>query len=179
MEIDWSKAPDWAKQVGETRTGRHICWIGDDLYGYVGQEPKHYDLAKGPGYPGHRCLDEFEIIADRPKVEPWNGEVLPPVGVPIEYRRRYAPNGVWHQTQINFLSGQHVIYCDSDGEEVRDNPSDIEFRPIRTPEQIAAEERKVGIQALLDTFNSNFEGHVLDGLSAIWDDGYRKQHPTK
>lgn len=46
---------------------------------------------------------------------------------------------------------------------------------VRTPEQAAVEERNSGIQTLLDVFNANFEGHVLDGLSAIYDAGYRKQ----
>jgi len=79
----------------------------------------------------------------------WSGEGPPPVGAPVEYQRRGAPNGKWYPTKVNFLSGQHVIFCDSDGDEVRENPSDILFRQIRTPEQIVADERESAIKAFM------------------------------
>ncbi len=102
----------------------------------------------------------------------WDGEGLPPAGVPVEYRRRLAPNNKWYLTQINFLSGQHVIYCDSDGDEVRDNPDDIEFRPIRTLEQIAAEERK---RSILQMQNDASHHANKDLFEKLYDAGYRKQ----
>lgn len=96
----------------------------------------------------------------------WNGEGLPPVRVQVEYRRRLAVNGKWYPTQINFLSGQHVIYCDSDGGEVRDNPRNIEFRPICTPEL----KRYIGV------IIADMKGRCSpDQARLLYRAGYRKQ----
>lgn len=46
------------------------------------------------------------------------------------------------------------------------------FRPIRTPEQIAAEERAEGIEEIRRLLGSGARGSLE---SVIWDAGYRKQ----
>lgn len=46
---------------------------------------------------------------------------------------------------------------------------------IRTPEQIAAEERLKAIDEMAAVYKSNYEGHVKDGCQALYDAGYRKQ----
>ena len=138
----------------------------------------------------HNCdnkfrLQEFSRVMPAkpgPAKKEWTVEGLPPVGVPVEYQLRGASNGEWYPTQINFLSGQHVIYCDNDGDEVRNNPSEVKFRPIRTPEQIAAEARDREIADLYFTINWNegretwpiiSSGRKADYAKAI-DAGYRK-----
>jgi hypothetical protein len=59
--------------------------------------------------------------------------------------------------------------------------ADVAFRPIRTPEQIAANERESGIQALKQVFDSCSDdlmptsNKYLDTLfGAIYDAGWRK-----
>lgn len=115
----------------------------------------------------------------------WNGDGLPPVGTVCEYLLK--PSNQWHKCEIRY----HMI--PSDFGELRAivwNPnlkfdqisnSNWEFRPIRTPEQIAAEERAAGIQALKAIFDSCSDelmptsNKYLDTLfGAIHDAGYRK-----
>jgi len=49
------------------------------------------------------------------------------------------------------------------------------FRPIRTLEQIAAEEREAGIAEIRQILTSSAKGSIE---SAIWDAGYRKQEAS-
>jgi hypothetical protein len=107
----------------------------------------------------------------------WTGEGCPPVGVPLEYQRRGAPNGKWYPTQINFLSGQHVIFCDSDGDEIRENPGDILFRPIRTPEQILHDEAMEEVPPIYGALVAHGlprSQEAFDAVLAMWKAGYRK-----
>lgn len=46
---------------------------------------------------------------------------------------------------------------------------------VRTPEQAAFEARDNAVQEMLAVWNAGFEGHVKDGLYALYDAGYRKQ----
>lgn len=115
--------------------------------------------------------------------EPWAGEGLPPVGIDCETlwsstTGEYVSVKVLAHDEdravVRFTTGSRKGEYDSDQQRTQYESALPIFRPIRTPEQIAADERQAGIQSLLETFNANFEGHVLDGLSAIWDAGYRK-----
>lgn len=124
-----------------------------------------------------KAWDEAVALLNAP-AEPWTGKGLPPVGIEIEamMRRSMHDGYAWQRAKVVHgplpgSEGEVLVFCLE-----TTSPAWVdEFRPVRTPEQIAAEERQAGTQALLDTFNANFEGHVLDGLSAIWDAGYRKQ----
>jgi hypothetical protein len=111
----------------------------------------------------------------------WDGEGLPPVGAECEYR---VLNGPWYRCEVgySFFDGEHrcfVIKCPHlEYEQVsRIEPGSegsIEFRPVRTPEQIAQQERQAAIEEMDAVFSSNFEGHRKDGLQALYDAGYRK-----
>lgn len=49
------------------------------------------------------------------------------------------------------------------------------FKPARTPEQIAAEERKAAVTEMYDIFHNDPGLSAHEGLMAIYDAGYRKQ----
>lgn len=102
----------------------------------------------------------------------WSGEGLPPVGtvcechLPGELTNNYSwveAKVIWHNgpTECAVVrSTSKLAWCD-------------EFRPIRTPEQIAAEERKKSINAMFDIFEG-FPGDCMASLGALYDAGYRK-----
>ncbi len=179
MTIDWSKAPEgathycidsidnthWRNLSGETA-----------MYWFQGRWCDHGITSAG-------CLESNVRYSARPA---WNGDGLPPVGTVCEFQHRNAPNGQWHPTTIRYSSHAFIVYVDSihDAEECwrTDDSCGIDFRPIRTPEQIAEEERSVAITEMKQCFDSvsdelvptsNRYLEVLFG--ALHDAGYRKQ----
>lgn len=115
----------------------------------------------------------------------WDGEGLPPVGVVCEVDGSAGPTG-FGPCRILYSTQDVTVwkYLASD----LDQPtSDVEhwaaygereFRLIRTPEQIAAQERNAGIKSILDDY-VHTEGsctfHLTSKQAArIYDVGYRK-----
>lgn len=115
----------------------------------------------------------------------WSGEGLPPVGMVCEFLDRNTNR--WLPVEIVFLSSWVVVVRDTN--EHPDGAVDLafdlndvhpQFRPARTHEQIAAEERLDRVHAI--------EGIMLRGQElaltitqiavAIDDAGYHKDHRT-
>ena len=122
-------------------------------------------------------------------VAPWNGEGLPPVGTVCEFAgfnpEETLPSDPMigdHVTVIaHFKSGSIDVAAFTFSA-----PPEFEylqvaqgaygcFRAIRTPEQIAAEEREAGIAEIRQILTSSAKGSIE---SAIWDAGYRKQEAS-
>jgi len=109
----------------------------------------------------------------------WNGEGLPPVGTVCEYNWREE----WHKVNVmalvrdRFESQQVIVQMEKDWN-YEDRPS--RFRPIRTAEQIAAEEREKGIDEMVQFF-MNYYGNPKGAeeyfliCRSLYDAGYRKQ----
>jgi hypothetical protein len=122
---------------------------------------------------------EWQVAVDavnEPKVTEWNGEELPPVGTVCEFMKHSSPpspEGQWAVGDIRYVSDCTVIIGGDKCEHVH-HPRNCSFRPIRTPEQIAAEERLKAIDEMAAVYKSNYEGHVKDGCQALYDAGYRK-----
>lgn len=106
----------------------------------------------------------------------WNGEGLPPVGtvcechLPGELTNNYSwveAKVIWHNgpTECAVVrSTSKLAWCD-------------EFRPIRTPEQIAAEDRQRAIEDLGEWLSTNCSiptPHLWEAAQKIYDAGYRK-----
>lgn len=174
MSIDWSKAPEAA--IGAMQADfKHT----EGGFGHVEFLPSHgcrNEYSEGPG---------AWIYHEKPK--PWDGEGLPPVGTVCEFQHRNAPNGVWHPTTIRFSSHAFVVFVDSihDCEEcwrVNDSCA-IDFRPIRTAEQIAADERLHQVRNALSAIHASqlfpndfVRGNIVAAtVEAMIDAGYRKQ----
>lgn len=175
MAIDWSKAPCNATHGREHLGGvdfYHRDEAGTWNFWYVNR----WEYAIG--------TSESSCVA-RPKS--WNGEGLPPVGTACEW---FDPGCErWLSVSIAYLSSWVIVLRDStphpDGsveiaKEISSDPDiNPKLRPIRTPEQIAADELQKMIADLADVIGSrNSTGDVLtaqrvhDYLSRI---GYRKQ----
>lgn len=183
-EIDWSKAPEGATHW--TLENDVVC----QFIKYEKSSDKWYwfcSAGEWCPYSGER--DEFTELRDclliaRPAE--WTGQGLPPVGTvcevvqvssqPHDYCRRFVGQNVK-------IVAHHV---DVDGDEVAVfAASDYEFhalvagcfRPIRTPEQIAADEREKAIAEMSEAIKTQFSfGWVFEKL---YDAGYRKHEQHK
>ena len=165
MNIDWSKAPEGAthkdpdtdcfykivKDVWHLIYGDGESFVSASIYN---GETKPSDLIERPN-----------------KQEAWGGEGLPPVGTVCDM----------HIDDFGWITGTVVVHIDLDeptavahnGEEVfHGNASD--FRPIKTAEQLAEEERNATIQDIRDIANGALDRGIT-GAEAIYLAGYRKQ----
>lgn len=134
-EIDWDRFPRathhtpsrhgvfegfWRKEGNEWVE----CWIVES-----GSNFSYYGKNSGPS-----C--EKSITA-RPSTA-WSGEGLPPVGVECEYQDSFDD---WHKVEITGHSKLGVCFVADGCSGENYVKKESKFRPIRTPEQIAADER--------------------------------------
>jgi len=180
-EIDWSKAPDWATHYGPDSDCYCESWyqvIDGKIVTFA--EADSAVCAPQLANQGECFYHPIEELIAR-----WTGEGLPPVGTVCEWKHA----GQWLKVEVAYLSEWLIVLrdtrkadsslIDSEGVEIaidhwkEDAPV---FRPIRTPEQIAAEERERAIGDMAT---------MWEGTSASWRDffgmlhdaGYRKVTP--
>lgn len=132
-EIDWSKAPTDA-----THYNQFAChWIK-----HLGNGS--YQFLKGDEWEmGFGCMDSRYI--ERPEPEAWSGEGLPPVGTVCEAWHNGCAQGV---VQVRYSGGCMVLWNVKLKHEQCSASENYTFKPIRTPEQIAAEEREKAIEEM-------------------------------
>ena len=169
--IDWSTAPTWATKHGIIGTYREYpIWFNDTQYTYCDeqQEGRVFKFSDGCVYKPKKIY----AITERPAPQ-WSAEGLPPVGIYCEAHR-----GEWgYATCVAHHDGGAVmamheddlsysyIWCSARG-----------VRPIRTPEQIAGEEREAFARNLVIEMGKDpeaFPNSVNQALK-IYDLGYRK-----
>jgi hypothetical protein len=136
-------------------------------------------VADDRGHPGYQPGAEFITRAqwqaavdalEAEKVIEWNGEGLPPVGMvceamnPIECR--------WLKVRILDHEGS-VLTAVCRGEDNRLWWAQ-RFRPIRTAEQIAAEEREAELNRMVATVSMLDKGWARKVCAGLYDAGYRK-----
>lgn len=171
-EIDWSKAPEWATGYGFIKTTDVDVWVSDDCYTYVGEQQsgRVFSIKHGEGW----SLDEIRVVSSRPSV--WNGTGLPPAGCEIEY---HSPSRGWQPGEyIGQFNGQMVIGCRETGV-IGYCPAEI-VRPIRTPEQIAAEERaEAARQMCKDAGRPECTRAQMEQALKLYDAGWRKVEGDK
>lgn len=184
-EIDWSKAP---------KEATHAC----PKYGrFYKKDRKGLWFQNGFFWCLKGDSDGLTDLVSRPEeaASPaWNGEGLPPVGTVLEYMWNYRAHGseyvnarvIVHdngKAVVRVVSGEHKdCLGESNGGLCGDEPV---WRPIRTPEQIAAEERETGVRDLksvaFERFRSVSAGcDAIDAIcEALYDAGYRKTEGAK
>lgn len=134
------------------------------------------------------CVRPEDYVA-RP--DTWSGEGRPPVGTVCEttYDDGKYRWGYWLKTKVLAYGEQRTFVS----QETRGKPGEwieggicsegMKYRPIRTPEQIAAEERKAAIDKMAADAQLDFSaGELLSAreyvecaIAALHDAGYRKQ----
>lgn len=152
MTIDWSKAPECATHL--------------TLPNSPNQRPVFWRVADGKALEAWATENDFSVVRDHfrygtsgcasfiewlaiPKPAPWNGKGVPSVGVTCEYQ---VGGGTWFECDIRYVTNpgpletiEVVMYAPHlKGEQVGEfgsGPGQVNFRPIRTAEQIAADER--------------------------------------
>ena len=172
--IDWSKAPEgfpiWIEGLnGMFGTG----WHRDDGDRWVGQQGSYWP--KGADERGNCRIHLAE----------WSGEGLPPVGTVCKVSAHHIHKSAWTEVQV-LSHAKHekddaLLVCEieCDGSKsamhgvIYRSPA---FRPIRTPSQIAADEREAFARNLVTEMGKDpeaFPGSVNQALK-IYDLGYRK-----
>ena len=114
-----------------------------------------------------------------PKVVEWDGDGLPPVGIDCEVENEVL--GGWdHAEKIlahSSINGKDVAVFQR-GDLIAYSRSGS-FRPTRTAEQVAAEERKSEILEMIDTFETDTaiwgRDAVMEICGHLWESGYRKE----
>ncbi|HBP6808474.1 hypothetical protein AO954_32760 [Pseudomonas aeruginosa] len=106
--------------------------------------------------------------------KPWDGQGLPPTGLLVEWKA--GLDHEWRRvTVLAYANGDAWLQPEDGGSFIVGNPAN--FRRIRTPEQIAAEEREkaVGDMAM------SIQGvpYQYPTLYALFDAGYRRQEEGK
>lgn len=184
VEILARELGEWPEGVDEIfqdydRELRYIGWNASTLTGKRPDDLADDHRRLGEDHPAGVTREMWE--AERAKLggkTEWNGEGLPPVGCPFELR---MTNDVWIAAMPTAYGKKHMLFEDESGEERIEYISKIQARPIRTPEQIAAEKREKAIIEMKEVFlrgASVFWKGARLGIEALYDAGYRKQEES-
>ena len=167
-EVDWSKAPEGATHYNAKR---NCPWLKDTPASYFAEDKKVW-VKYGS--------NEFAMVDLRNAVkrpQEWGGNGLPPVGSACEYRvnpDEWVSGEVFGHRVCS--DGDVVVFVNLKNSWDYSSVSD-RFRPIKTPEQIAAEERLHAI----DEMDDLILGWGVDKkmLAVLYDAGYRKTEVNK
>jgi len=159
-QIDWRKAPEGAEFWNPN--SELFYRSADGGFQKFSETRGRWTLAAGERY-------EYQTLIAKPTE--WSGEGLPPVG--ICELRLVSAGGDWHKADIKFAS-RNVVVWDWVGEPSINGlctayAHAVQCRPIRTPEQIAAEDLREIIESGLNGKKTLDE--VVDEIIA---NGYRK-----
>jgi len=164
-DIDWSKAPEgathWMQESSEWLKGFWKC-VGAANYFY---EKGEWVFSGGKPF-GHP-----KLIA-RPSPA-WSGEGLPPAGVVCEAFYMGQPQGV---VSVRYSGQCMILWSEDRKSEQCGQADDYLFKPIRTSEQIAADEREAAVAEMLGLFGGT-DSRDTYLMQRLYDAGYRKQEP--
>ncbi|HFH2583023.1 hypothetical protein [Pseudomonas aeruginosa] len=172
MSIDWSKAPEGC-------IGAFARIISKTAFFVFSKRPSDYSSregyeGEGEDGPYHVFSEYWEWID-----KPWDGQGLPPVGTVCEYRHMIWPE--YRPCEIRYISEESLVAYDN-GQEQFYRTCDTLFRPIRTPEHAAAEEREKAISEMLDLYIYNGAYWPMTSkqfCEILFDAGYRRQEEGK
>ncbi|HCU2081765.1 TPA: hypothetical protein OUI22_000382 [Pseudomonas aeruginosa] len=175
MSIDWSKAPE-----GATHWEPRGPYFGEGWMKKEGNEWFYWGEGTNKWFKGKLSCNvsaEREATFEARPQEAWDGQCLPPVGITCESWR----SGVRRIVKILGHGDEYIFVREDDGREILLSIGDgREFRPIRTPEQIAAEERRKSILHLANLLiDSRGQCNEYSQAEAIFDAGYRRQEEGK
>lgn len=175
--IDWSKAPKgfplWLEGLGEH--AKHSGW-----YRRSGEVFKHESHGQFLSFRE----GQFFIVHTKPELEQWTGEGLPPVGTVCEI---LTLKNDWVRVVVVAVT-DYRIYCEETvigtGFSGPDSYDPVKkyarFRQIRTPEQIAEDDRENGIDELarkIAGISGRETSSITEAVIAriLYDAGYHKQ----
>lgn len=183
MSIDWSHAPEGATHWDTGMNNRVAGWMrldGGIWYWWPAEGafscPKKW----------HASLNQHMVKSEGFIARPtyWTGEGLPPVGTVCEVEvatdadsADKRPEG-WHKTTVlahyaPYGDELQVAVCPVN-RKVYQRIAEC-FRPIRTPEQIASDERETACRQLLKDCYQDENSFALIQAGRLYDAGWRKQ----
>ena len=169
-QIDWSKAPEGATHFLPEQVARGwvACW-----YKFVDGTWFARNVRDCDWYPDHDYQEIFiPLLIGKPA--PWSGTGLPPVGTVCELFCRKLEQG---PVTVLYISEEFGVFKSHRYHHEQGGPLEIyAFKPIRTPEQIAAEQREKAINQMIDDTNI-LTGVISDRrimAGQLYDAGYRK-----
>jgi hypothetical protein len=185
-EINWSKAPEGATHAGINAKGsvgyfyRLPGVLGD--YDYWNATLDDAEWSSGKGNP------VLSKLITRPSPA-WSCGGIPPVGSLCEVRQKTPCESSfdWEECRIALINTgadgkPQVCTLDKRGDLAIYYPQTdiVEFRPIRTPEQIAADERHEAVMRMSDIVGDIEKvPSWTDALEALYDAGLRFSEQPK
>lgn len=110
-----------------------------------------------------------EVLASLTTAPEWNGEGLPPVGLQVEWRSSVECD--WARVTVRgYANGEAWIEPEKGQSFIVGNPAG--FRPIRTPKQIAADEREKAARQMSELTQGAH--NWMEAFGMLHDAGYRK-----
>lgn len=173
--------PDWSKCPEAT----HFDPVDQNFLREVGEALLLFNNKRGWTVPTYTAYGTRIEECQRPLLErpAWNGEGLPSTGTVCEFKANILG---WVEVTITAVTELGIVFTRpsfQNGrplvEERLPHKAVERFRPLRTPEQIAADERKQAINEMVyggcgcEPDGSNTSAFTICGL--LYDAGYRKQ----
>ncbi|QUI41136.1 hypothetical protein [Pseudomonas aeruginosa] len=179
MSIDWSKAPDGATHAGIIPSRNTNVWYRDidpvrGRYEYFSLMDESWHISGGSPLAQELIPRPAESA---PAALTWDGQGLPPVGAKCLTDRNDFLREV---TILCHGKTRTFVFDHVSQEEICLVLKDRVFLPIRTPEQIAAEERRKSILHLANLLiDSRGQCNEYSQAESIFDAGYRRQEEGK
>lgn len=179
-DIDWSKAPEGAEAGYLGTSHAYDAWYKRDANGEVLQICPAAGFNDWVSMGGRKVFPVGAVL--RPSAPAWVGVGLPPVGLECEMLWSTTTTGEYVRVRILAHDEDRAVVRFTEGERKGEYDSDRQhhdygypiFRPIKTAEQIAAEEREAAVKEMQVVVNSKPVAY-MNGLYALYDAGYRKQ----
>jgi hypothetical protein len=174
----WAKAPEWAGAVVTAYSSDGDRFYFVEEFGGISRRQEVGSIYRGEIadmiIPGNL----WRLVAERP--QSWTGAGLPPVGTILECRFAVDPDTWHHGTVIHKgMQPEGVEFCMVDTGEYQAcyRGEGGWMRPLRTAEQIAAEERELFAKTLVFEMGrgSDQAPSSMNQARRMYDLGYRKQ----
>lgn len=168
-QIDWSKAPEGATHW-EPEGGSRAGWmkLENNIWYF-------WPVGKWDKYEWNETTvsdKRASTMCARPSTPSWSSEGLPPVGVVCEMQDDI---GNWLPVEIIAVHAGYAHGWYEKSELCFYSNLPCEFRPIRTTEQIATDEREAAIKQMIEDGDGRGLYVCLeDVLGRLHDKGYRK-----
>lgn len=182
VDILAQELAEWPVKEGVYPPGQDYCVQSDEcsqvfFCGTHGKILLSRRADKTSGVRGTRAEWQAAVDAlNAPKVVEWDGEDTPAVGVICEF---HESTSGWNSAVVKYSSDHCVVLERDNGYELcifTVFPS-RSVRPIRTAEQVSAEEREKAINLMIDD-TSILTGTISDRRTMarqLYDAGYRKE----
>ncbi|HBN8235681.1 TPA: hypothetical protein L3677_006542 [Pseudomonas aeruginosa] len=178
MSIDWSKAPEGANKAGFTGPDNYL-----QFYRIPGRFGDYDYWSEKRGWCGNNFPTCADHLFERPAKVEWDGQGLPPVGTVCIVEPH---NTMWgfsstsgYERKILAYYGEYVWLGHAETPLETTRIDKVDFRPIRTPEQIAAEERAKAIEEMLSYEIGLALTTRRKFCEVLFDAGYRRQEEGK